>query len=102
MIVGILVMASVSLLLFAFSWLVWKKEKIELVNVTSRDKVSEENRKPFCAAIGKGLLIMGMGTLLSTVLFPVLESAWAILLPIWVSYTIGIAIMVRACIRYNR
>lgn len=101
MIAGVIVMASVSLLLFVFSWLIWKKEKIELVNLSSRDKVSEENRQAFCAAIGKGLLIMGIGTVLSTVLFPVLERAWAIVLPIWISYAVGITLMVRAVIRYN-
>ena len=102
MITGTIVMASVGLLLLVFSRLLRKKEKIELINPSSRDKVSEENRKPFCTAVGRGLLVMGTGTILSAVLLPVLENVWAVVLPVSISYTIGTALIIRAVIRYNR
>ena len=101
MIVGIVVLVFTALLLFILSWQVWKEEKLDLVNPVSRRNISDENRKPFCAAIGKGLLIMGIGTLLSALLL-FLKNTWLIVSPIALSYTVGIVVMAAAVIRFNR
>ena len=102
MVFEIVILSFVGLLLFFLAWQVWKKERIWLVSSISRDNVREEDRKPFCSMIGRGLTVMGAGTFLpiAGLLIPRLRTASHILFG--AVYAAGIGLLIAAVFRYNK
>ena len=46
-------------------WQIWKKQKMDLIISYHSSKVSEENRQAYCTLAGSGVLVIGIGFLLS-------------------------------------
>ena len=66
-----LIFGLVSLLFLVIGWLIWKQERIDLLHDYHRNHVSEEDKKRFCAMCGMGVGVIGIGMLLTAVLFAV-------------------------------
>ena len=80
--------------------MIWKKEKISLLHSYHYDKVSEEDKKAFCTLSGAGILVMGVGLLLSGAALA-FEMPALTLLGIGAGFVIGIALLIRAG-KYNK
>ena len=48
---------------------IWKKQRMDLIIRHHCDKVTEENKKAYCALSGIGLLLMGTGFGLTAIYF---------------------------------
>ena len=99
--VGTIVVGIVSLVFLVIGWLIWKNEMISLLHDYHRDKVSPENQKAFCTLSGLGVLIIGLGLLITAIAFGITESAWSFL-AFGVGFALGIGLLVYAGKKYNR
>ena len=100
MILGVIVLAAVGLLLSVLGWLLWKKEKISLLHDYHYDKVSEADKKAFCTLSGAGLVILGLGLLVTAVIFGITESLWSFL-GVGTGFAVGLGLLIHAGKKYN-
>lgn len=70
--IGIGVLALIFIYL---GWLIWKKEKITLLHSYHYDKVSPSNKKLFCKISGWGVLLIGIGLLVTAIMIGITDSA---------------------------
>ena len=96
-----LIYGLLGLVFLALGWAIWKKEKIELLHDYHRNRVSEEDKKRFCALCGMGVGVIGIGMLLTAVLFLVTGRLWS-LAAFVLGFLVGIAMLIRAIVKYNR
>ena len=101
MIIGFGVMACVGIVFLVMGYGIGKKEKISLLHTYHYSKVSEENKKAFCALSGIGLILMGLGILAAAVIFVITNSVWSFLV-FAAGFAIGLTILIYAGRKYNR
>ena len=65
------------------------------------DKVFAENKTAFCKMSGIGLIVIGIGLLITAVLLGVTDSAYSFLC-FAVCFAIGLALLIAAGVKYNR
>jgi hypothetical protein len=94
-------LALIGILFIWLGWLIWKKEKITLIHDYHTDKVSPENKKAFCTESGIGMICIGGGIFLTGLLLGITGSVWGFL-AFAAGFLIGIVLMMRAIVRYNR
>ena len=87
--------------LITLGFFLWKREKISILHDYHYSKVSEENKSAFCALSGKGLIICGSGLIATSVLFAIMPSPLAFI-PFPIFFAIGLSLLIRAGIKYNR
>ena len=97
---GSIILSLVGVVLVVLGYLVWKKEKISLLHDYHYDKVSEEDKKTFCTISGIGVVLVGMGILLTAILIGIINSMWSFI-PFAVGFVAGLIMLVYAGIRYN-
>ncbi len=95
-----IIFISTGLLFLWLGYLVWKKQKISLLHAYHYDKIKEEDKPKFCAISGQGVVIIGIGLLLSGIIAGIINSMW-ILLPFDICFLLGLAMLIYAGIRYN-
>ena len=100
-IIGVLITGGVGVLLAVLGLLIWKKEKIELLHDYHVNKVSAKNKTAFCTLSGVGVLVIGLGLLVTAALFGLTESLCSFL-PFAAGLIAGIALLMIAGRRYNR
>ena len=81
-------------------YLIWKKEKISLLHAYHYDKVTAENKKAFCTLSGVGVLLIGVGLLLTAILIGLTDSPWSFL-AFMIGFAAGLSTLVYAGKRYN-
>ena len=81
--------------------LIWRKEKISLLHDYHCDKVTEEDKKAFCALSGWGVLSIGIGLLFTAILIGLTDSAWSFI-AFAVGFAAGLALLIHAGKKYNR
>lgn len=101
MIPGSLILGLVGVLCVVLGWLIWKKRKITLFHEYHYKYVSEEHKKPYCAAAGKGIVVIGAGLLVTALLLPLTRSVWSFL-GIVPGFAVGLTLLVYADRKYNR
>ena len=99
--IGSGVTALIGLLCIMLGYLIWKKERIDLLHAYHTEKVSPEDRKAFCALSGIGLLVIGNSLLLTAVLFWITESALSFL-PFAAGLAAGLILLIVAGVKYNK
>lgn len=101
MIAGTIIVGLVGIIIIVLGYLLWKKERISLLHDYHYDKVSEENKKAFCALSGMGLLSVGFGLLATAVLLLFTESLWSFI-PLVAGLAVGLWLLILAGNTYNR
>ena len=81
-------------------YILWKKEKISLLHSYHYDKVSEENKKPFCTLSGIGVVIIGISLLVTAVFLYLTNSEWSFI-SFGVGFCAGLAMLILAGMKYN-
>ena len=99
--IGMLIAVVVGIIITVIGWLIWKKEKISLMHAYRYANVSEENKTAFCKLSGIGLVVVGVGVILTAVVFVITESLYSFLC-FAVSIVIGMALVLTAGRKYNR
>lgn len=100
-IIGILIVGLVSLAFLIFGFLIWTKEKMNLIHEYHCDKVSEKNKKAFCTMFGKGVVLIGIGLTATTVALAITESVLSFI-PFAVAFVIGFVVLVKSIKKYNK
>ena len=100
LVIGVLLIL-LSLVFIGLGWLIWKKQRMDLIMSHHCDKVREENKKAYCALAGIGVCIIGVGFALSGICMTFLRSVF-VFIPMTVGLLLGITLLAGAVIRYNR
>lgn len=101
MIAGIIIVGAVGILFVVLGWLLWKKEMITLMHDYHVNKVSEENKAAYCKLSGIGLLVIGLGAVVTAILLCFSESPKGFIV-FAIGFVIGLAMMLTAGRKYNR
>ena len=99
-VIGILFLL-LGLLFGALGLQIWKKQRMDLIIRHHCEKVREENKRAYCTLAGIGVLIMGIGFLLSGICITWTRSAF-IFVPMTAGLAAGIALLASAIVKYNR
>ena len=99
--VAAVVMWPIGAVILALGYLLWKKEKISLLHSYHREKVTPENKKAFCAFSGAGVMLIGLGIVISGTAMAARETLWGFL-PFGIGFAAGLGLLVWAGLRYNR
>ena len=89
------------LLFLVIGWMIWKKERMDLLHDYHRKHVSEEDKKRFCALCGMGVCVIGIGMLLTAVLFAVTGKLWSLFAFVG-GFLVGIVMLIWTIGKYNR
>ena len=100
-IIGVLITGGVGTIIAVMGWLIWKKEKLSLMHDYHVNKVSAKNKTVFCRLSGIGLIVIGIGLLISAVILFVTDSAYSFLC-FAVCFVVGLAMLITAGAKYNR
>ena len=99
MVFGVVVDIAVGLLCIVLGFLIWKKQKINILHDYHYRNVKEEDKPAYTRLMGIGTMLVGVGVV-ATGVFNLFESRfwWAGLL---VGSVAGIAVMNKAQKKYN-
>ena len=100
-IIGVIMTGGVGVIFAVMGWLLWKKEKLSLMHNYHVDKVSAENRPAFCKLSGIGLIVIGVGLLITAVILGITDSAYSFLF-FAACYVAGLTMLITAGTKYNR
>jgi flagellar biosynthesis protein FlhB len=82
-------------------WLIWKKQKINLIHSYHYDKVAEADKKHYTAIMGKGTIIIGLGIFVTGIIDFITQTGlgW---IAFGVGFVTGLGFMIYAGLKYNR
>lgn len=100
-IIGVIMTGGVGVIFAVMGWLLWKKEKLSLMHNYHVDKVSAENRPAFCKLSGIGLIVIGVGLLITAVILGITDSAYSFLF-FAACYVACLTMLITAGTKYNR
>ena len=100
-IIGVLITRGAGTIIAVMGWLIWKKEKLTLMHDYHVNKVSAENKTAFCRLSGIGLIVIGIGLLISAVILFVTDSNYSFLCFAF-CFVVGLVMLITAGAKYNR
>lgn len=100
-IMGVIITSGAGVIIAVMGWLIWKKEKLSLMHDYHVNKVSVENKSAFCRLSGIGLVAIGIGLLISSVILFVTDSTYSFLC-FAVCFVAGLVMLITAGAKYNR
>jgi len=68
-----MVLGFISVLFLWMGYLIWKKQKINLIHAYHYKKVKEEDKKAYTNLMGKAMIVIGVGMLLSDITFAMIR-----------------------------
>ncbi|MBR4435208.1 MAG: DUF3784 domain-containing protein [Clostridia bacterium] len=101
MLFELILLSVVGTVFIIMGLVIWKKQKISLISSINSSKVSAENTPAFTAVIGKALIIIGIGIILTGVFDYGTLSMWGRIFFI-ATFAIGMIMMIYATKKYNR
>lgn len=99
-ITGIL-FALLGLLFIMLGRQIWNKQRIDLIISFHSDKVSAENKQAYCTLTGTGVLIMGIGFLLSGICTAFTQSV-LVFVPMTAGLVSGLVLLISANRKYSK
>ena len=99
--IGSIILGPVGIVFIILGYLIWKKEKISLFHDYHYDKVSAENKKEFCTISGIGVVLIGIGTLITAIIIGITDSAWSFI-AFALGFVVGLTLLIYAGAKYNR
>lgn len=100
MLVELLILSPIGAALILCGLLIWKKNRIDLIHSYHYKRVTEDNKKAYSTAMGKGVLLMGIGVLLTGIINYVTESASGWICFVF-SFIFGLTLVLRAQSKFN-
>ena len=91
---------AIGLPLCYMGWVIWKKEKIQLIHDYHTKRVTKKDQKAYAALMGKALLLIGAGTALTGVIDFLTDTSngWLVFLA---CFCAGLIMILRAQKKYN-
>ena len=81
-----IIVGLIGIIFVILGCMIWKKEKISLLHNYHYDKVSAEDKKEFCTISGIGILLIGIGLILTAIIIGITNSVWS-----FIAFTIGMS-----------
>lgn len=100
-IIVVVVLGAVALLFLWLGYLIWIKEKINLIHAYHYTKVKEADKKVYTSIMGKAMIVIGIGMVLSDILFLIMRTGECMIVFV-ILYVVGLGMMTYAQIKYNR
>lgn len=100
-IIGVTVTGMIGFLFTILGCLLWKKEKITILHDYHTDKLSPENREAFCRLSGIGIIVIGVGLMITAVLLGITDSAYSFIC-FTICFITGLIMLIVAGMKYNR
>ena len=101
MVTALIIVGFTGILFVLLGYLIWKKQKINLLHDYHYDKVSEEDKEAFCALSGKGVLIIGVSMLITAAIIGITDSPWSFIV-FAIGFVMGMRMLIMAGNRFNR
>lgn len=99
-IITIVILGAVALLFIWLGYMIWIKEKINLIHAYHYTKVKEEDKKAYTSIMGKATIVIGIGMMLSDILFFLMRTGECMII-FAISFVVGLGMMTYAQIKYN-
>ena len=98
--IGAIFIGILAIVFLIVGYLIWKKQKISLLHEYHYDKLSENDKKAFCTISGLGVILIGVGLLVTAVVIGITNSAWSFI-AFAVGFAIGLSLLIYAGKKYN-
>lgn len=100
MLIGLIVLLGVGILFFVFGWMLWKKQRIDLVNAWHTRNVKKEDVPAYTRLMSLSLIAIGAGCIVTGVVACVFEEnlGW---LALPAGFVAGFALIRKAQKKYN-
>ena len=100
MLIGLIVLLGVGILFFVFGWMLWKKQRIDLVNAWHTRNMKKEDVPAYTKLMGLSLIAIGAGCLVTGIVACILEETlgW---LALPVGFVAGFALIRISQKKYN-
>ena len=96
----LIIMLVVGGIFLFLGWRIWKKEQITLIHSYHYTKVSETDKKAYTEKMGKGIIIIGIGMIITGAVDFLISTSYG-----WIFFGIGFVwgfvIMIAAQKKYN-
>lgn len=79
----LILMVFLGLLFLFLGWNIWKKEQITLIHSYHYKKVSEEDKKDYTEEMGKSIIFIGIGMILTGIINFITKTSYG-----WLIFTI--------------
>lgn len=99
--IGSLIIGLVGMVFVMFGYQIWKKEKISLLHDYHYNRVSVEDKKAFCTLSGIGVLLIGIGLVITAIVIGITDSPWSFI-AFAIGFVVGLVMLIYAGARYNR
>lgn len=100
MLIELILLLILGITFIYLGYLIWKKEKISLIHSYHYTKVKEQDKKSYTKMIGKGVLMIGIGMILTGIIDYITKTAYG-----WFVFAffffLGLVINVKAQKKYN-
>ena len=100
-IITIVILGAIALLFIWLGYLIWIKEKINLIHAYHYTKVKETDKKAYTSIMGKAMIVMGIGMMLSDILFVIMRTEKCMIVFV-ILLVVGLIMTTYAQIKYNR
>lgn len=94
------IMTFMGLIFMALGYLLWKKQRITIVHSYHYTKVKESDKKDYTTQMGKGVVVMGLGMILTGIICWLTYSMYG-MFAFAVGFILGMMIILRAQKKYN-
>lgn len=95
-----LIMEGCSALFFYLGFLLWKRERIDIIHDYHVKKVKERDKKAYTTIMGKAMTVIAIGLAVSGIIGVITDSAKSGI-PFGAAFILGLCMMLYAQIKYN-
>lgn len=99
--IGSIIVGLIGIAFITLGYFIWKKEKITLLHDYHYNRVSEEDKKAFCTLSGIGVLLIGVGLMITAIVIGITDSPWSFI-AFAIGLVVGLIMLIYAGVRYNR
>lgn len=97
---GEIIVVGVGVVFIILGYLVWIREKINILHSYHYRNVSPANKKVFCKMTGQGLILIGSGLLITGIVISKTHSMYSFI-AFAVGFISGITLLINAGAKYN-
>lgn len=97
---GEIIVVGVGVVFIILGYLLWKREKINILHSYHYRNVSLDNKKVFCKMTGQGLILIGSGLLITGIIISKTHSMYSFI-AFAVGLIAGITLLINAGLKYN-
>ena len=98
--IGEIIILGVGVIFMILGYLLWKREKINILHRYHYRNVSPDNKKVFCKMTGQGLILIGSGLLITGIFIFKTHSMYSFI-AFAVGLIAGITLLINAGLKYN-